>query len=191
MAGGAQWHSSCCWNISNAHTAGMEGGRSLPLLCIPGMQWCTAVATHLCKAAQHSDAAQMCEASRPIVTCGSLSPSLQRTVLCRYERRYIERWLSQGNLLCPATGLALQRPVALTSNLAMRRSIEDWAQRNAEWMLVGDARGPKSAPHQAVSACWHSGRQCGSLAPGKGPRQGDVPSNRGLPPTKGSLQVLQ
>ena len=108
----------------------------------------------------------MREAPRPVITCGSPSHSPQRMVPCRYERRYIERWLSQGNLLCPATGLALQGPVALTSNLAMRRSIEDWAQRNAEWMLVGDAGGPQTAPHQAGRACWHSSRQCESLAPG-------------------------
>ncbi|KAK9816535.1 hypothetical protein WJX72_001652 [[Myrmecia] bisecta] len=27
-----------------------------------------------------------------------------------YERRYIERWLAQGNMRCPATGLLLTRP---------------------------------------------------------------------------------
>ena len=124
----------------------------------------------------------MCEASRPTITCGCLPHSPPRMVPCRYERRYIERWLSQGNLLCPATGLALQRPVALTSNLAMRKSIEDWAQRNAEWMLVGDAREPKIAPHPAGRACWHQAE-----APGRVMRPAKATCS---PPTTGSLLQL-
>ena len=127
---------------------------------------------HLCEAAEHSAAMQMCEASRPMTICDSLSHSPQCMVPCRYERRYIVRWLSQGNLLCPATGLALQRPVALTSNLAMRRSIEDWAQRNAGWMLVCAARGPMVAPHQAggragtvagIVPAWHQAEAPGGV----------------------------
>ena len=56
---------------------------------------------------------------------------------CRsYERRYIERWLEQGNMRCPATGTALTRPVALTPNVSLRRSIEDWAEQHAIWLLV-------------------------------------------------------
>lgn len=54
----------------------------------------------------------------------------------RYERRYIERWLQQGNLRCPATGQRLARPVALTPNGTLRRAIEEWAEKNAPWMLV-------------------------------------------------------
>ena len=127
---------------------------------------------HLWEAAEHSAAMQMCEASRPITICGSLSHSPQCMVPCRYERRYIERWLSQGNLLCPATGLALQRPVALTSNLAMRRSIEDWAQRNAGWMLVCAARCPKgctSPGRGGVPAQWQALCQPGTR---QGPQAG-------------------
>ena len=56
--------------------------------------------------------------------------------LRRYEKRYIERWLEQGNLSCPVTGQALTRPVALTPNVALRHSIEDWAQQHAIFLLV-------------------------------------------------------
>ena len=54
----------------------------------------------------------------------------------RYEKRYIERWLEQGNLTCPVTGQTLTRPVALTPNVALRHSIEDWAQQHAIFLLV-------------------------------------------------------
>ena len=35
------------------------------------------------------------------------------------------------------TGQALTRPVALTPNVALRHSIEDWAQQHAIFLLVG------------------------------------------------------
>lgn len=54
----------------------------------------------------------------------------------RYERRYIERWLAQGNSRCPATGQRMTRPVTLTPNVALRKSMEEWAEKNAAWMLV-------------------------------------------------------
>ena len=54
----------------------------------------------------------------------------------RYERRYIERWLAQGNLRCPATGQSMARPISLTRNVTLRKSIEEWAEKNATWMLV-------------------------------------------------------
>ena len=54
----------------------------------------------------------------------------------RYERRYIERWLAQGNLRCPATGQGMTRPISLTRNVTLRKSIEEWAEKNATWMLV-------------------------------------------------------
>lgn len=56
----------------------------------------------------------------------------------RYERRYIERWLAQGNLRCPATGQRMTRPIALTPNVTLRKSIEEWAEKNAAWMLVSN-----------------------------------------------------
>ena len=54
----------------------------------------------------------------------------------RYERRYIERWLAGGSATCPASGSALAAPVALTPNVALRKSIEVWAEKHARWMLV-------------------------------------------------------
>ena len=54
----------------------------------------------------------------------------------RYERRYIQRWLSSGNATCPASGQALTLPAALTPNLALRKSIEAWAEKYAQWLLV-------------------------------------------------------
>jgi hypothetical protein len=60
--------------------------------------------------------------------------------LCRYERQYIQRWLDQGNTTCPITQEALARPVQLTPNVALRHAIEDWAERNAIWLLVRQQR---------------------------------------------------
>lgn len=55
-----------------------------------------------------------------------------------YERRYIERWLAQGNSRCPATGQRMNRPITLTPNVTLRKSMEEWAEKNAPWMLAGD-----------------------------------------------------
>ncbi|EIE24426.1 U-box-domain-containing protein [Coccomyxa subellipsoidea C-169] len=52
-----------------------------------------------------------------------------------YERRYIERWLAGGSSTCPATGTVLAAPVALTPNVALRKSIEVWAEKHATWLL--------------------------------------------------------
>jgi hypothetical protein len=59
-----------------------------------------------------------------------------RILLSRYERRYIERWLAGGHNRCPATGTALTPPVTLMPNVALRSSIEKWAEKNAAWLLV-------------------------------------------------------
>lgn len=56
--------------------------------------------------------------------------------MCRYERRYIERWLAGGSSTCPATGTVLAAPVTLTPNVALRKSIEVWAEKHATWLLV-------------------------------------------------------
>ena len=55
---------------------------------------------------------------------------------CRYERRYIQRWLNSGNATCPASGQVLTLPATLTPNLALRKSIEAWAEKYAQWLLV-------------------------------------------------------
>ena len=70
----------------------------------------------------------------------------------RYEKRYIERWLEQGHLSCPVTGQPLTRPVALTPNVALRHSIEDWAQQHAIFLLVRLALAPRS-DGSADTAC--------------------------------------
>ncbi|CAL8467415.1 g6953 [Coccomyxa elongata] len=57
-----------------------------------------------------------------------------------YERRYIERWLSGGSSTCPATGTVLAAPVTLTPNVALRKSIEVWAEKHAKWLLGSDAK---------------------------------------------------
>ena len=57
-------------------------------------------------------------------------------MLCRYERRYIERWLAGGRNLCPSTGTVLTLPATLVPNVALRKSIEVWAEKHARWMLV-------------------------------------------------------
>ena len=58
------------------------------------------------------------------------------SVLRRYERRYIERWLAGGRNLCPSTGTVLTLPATLVPNVALRKSIEVWAEKHARWMLV-------------------------------------------------------
>ena len=55
---------------------------------------------------------------------------------CRYERRYIQRWLAGGNRTCPASGQTLTLPATLTPNVALRKSIEAWAEKYALWLLV-------------------------------------------------------
>ena len=57
-------------------------------------------------------------------------------MLRRYERRYIERWLAGGRNLCPSTGTVLTVPATLVPNVALRKSIEVWAEKHARWMLV-------------------------------------------------------
>ena len=57
----------------------------------------------------------------------------------RYERRYIERWLAGGSASCPCTGTSLTPPVPLTPNVALRKSIEVWAEKHARWLLVRGA----------------------------------------------------
>ncbi|GMH39540.1 hypothetical protein BSKO_07438 [Bryopsis sp. KO-2023] len=52
-----------------------------------------------------------------------------------YERRAIIKWLAQGTATCPITGVSLSAPVPLTPNVALRKAIEDWSERNAPWML--------------------------------------------------------
>lgn len=56
--------------------------------------------------------------------------------LHRYERRYIERWLAGGRNLCPSTGTVLALPATLVPNVALRKSIEVWAEKQARWLLV-------------------------------------------------------
>lgn len=77
-------------------------------------------------------------------TLGHVKPSMVTAVLSategwarRYERRYIQRWLNSGNATCPASGQVLALPAALTPNLALRKSIEAWAEKYAQWLLVG------------------------------------------------------
>ncbi len=55
-----------------------------------------------------------------------------------YERVAIERWLAAGNATCPATGQRLGRPVPLTPNVALRRSVEDWCGAHMAWALGSD-----------------------------------------------------
>lgn len=55
---------------------------------------------------------------------------------CSYDRPCIERWLQQGNCSCPATGQALAAPVTLVPNVALRNSIEEWAEKHTPWLLV-------------------------------------------------------
>ena len=71
-------------------------------------------------------------------------------VLRRYERRYIERWLAGGRNLCPSTGTVLTLPATLVPNVALRKSIEVWAEKHARWMLV---RQPSTSQRQLHSAC--------------------------------------
>ena len=61
---------------------------------------------------------------------------VRKFVLCSYERRYIERWLAGGRNLCPSTGTVLTLPATLVPNVALRKSIEVWAEKHARWMLV-------------------------------------------------------
>lgn len=56
---------------------------------------------------------------------------------CSYDRPCIERWLQHGNNSCPATGQLLAAPVQLVPNVALRNSIEEWAEKHAPWLLVG------------------------------------------------------
>ncbi|KAK9835214.1 hypothetical protein WJX81_006329 [Elliptochloris bilobata] len=55
-----------------------------------------------------------------------------------YERRYIQRWLAGGNSTCPASGQVLTLPATLTPNVALRKSIEAWAEKYALWLLDAD-----------------------------------------------------
>lgn len=57
-----------------------------------------------------------------------------------YDRPCIQRWLQQGNNSCPATGLPLTPPVSLVDNVALRNSIEEWAEKHAPWLLGSDRR---------------------------------------------------
>lgn len=57
-----------------------------------------------------------------------------------YERSVIQRWLAEGGSICPITGVELPKPVILTANVALRQAIEDWAYKNAEWMLGPNGR---------------------------------------------------
>lgn len=41
-----------------------------------------------------------------------------------------------GSCTCPATGTVLVAPVTLTPNVALRKSIEVWAEKHAKWLLV-------------------------------------------------------
>lgn len=52
-----------------------------------------------------------------------------------YERWAIEQWLSQGTPTCPVTGVMMKQPVPVTPNVALRRAIEDWGEKNAPWLL--------------------------------------------------------
>ncbi len=73
--------------------------------------------------------------------------------MCRYERRYIERWLSGGRSTCPATGIVLAAPVTLTPNVALRKSIEVWAEKHAKWLLVRFPCGNHFASCTSSVAC--------------------------------------
>eukprot|EP00884_Botryococcus_braunii_P008760 jgi/Botrbrau1/17886/Bobra.0498s0004.2 len=52
-----------------------------------------------------------------------------------YERQYIQRWLEGGHTTCPITQETLTPPIQLTPNVALRHAIEDWAEKNAIWLL--------------------------------------------------------
>ena len=67
----------------------------------------------------------------PAPACPHLAPRPRS-----YDRPCIERWLQAGNSSCPATGQALAAPVTLVPNVALRNSIEEWAEKHAPWLLV-------------------------------------------------------
>ncbi|KAL4420785.1 hypothetical protein ABPG75_010441 [Micractinium tetrahymenae] len=75
-----------------------------------------------------------------------------------YDRPCIERWLSQGNRSCPATGQSLAEPVQLVPNVALRNSIEEWAEKHAPWLLDRQRR-VKPVPKED---------QFGTIAPSAG-----------------------
>lgn len=47
-----------------------------------------------------------------------------------FERRAIEKWIADGNTTCPLTMTALNN-VVLRPNVTLRKSIEEWKERNA------------------------------------------------------------
>lgn len=46
----------------------------------------------------------------------------------------------KGSNRCPITGEELQLPITLTPNIALRKSIEDWAEEKAPWMLTENGK---------------------------------------------------
>jgi len=95
-----------------------------------------------------------------------------------YERAAIERWLAAGNATCPATGQRLGRPVPLTPNVALRRSVEDWCGAHMAWALGPDghvrplpvAEGEAEAASAAAAAAGGgSGRGCAVAGGGAAP----------------------
>jgi len=60
-----------------------------------------------------------------------------------FDRPFLERWLrasarAGAPARCPATGAPLPTPVAVVPNVALRQSIETWAERHAIWLLGDD-----------------------------------------------------
>lgn len=106
-------------------------------------------------------------------------PALPACCACRYDRPCIERWLSQGNRSCPATGQPLAEPVQLVPNLALRNSIEEWAEKHAPWLLVRPARAAGSRRSQRCSRSHAWQRDCPVAAPSAAQRPGPPSRRRG------------
>ena len=56
------------------------------------------------------------------------------------------RWLELGNDRCPVSRRKLARPVALTTDIALRVQIHEWAETHALWLLVSRQRRTRSVP---------------------------------------------
>ena len=71
-----------------------------------------------------------------------------------YERRAIEAWLRGGGRSCPTTGQPVNPDAALIQNLAMRQSIEEWAEVHCPAIIdraTGKVRPiPEAAAAEAV-----------------------------------------
>jgi hypothetical protein len=98
-----------------------------------------------------------------------------------YDRPCIERWLAAGHCSCPATGVALTPPVSLVPNVALRGSIEDWAEKHAPWLLVGGGRGRgERVLVRTARACWARCAAAGLHALAAQPSS----ASEGLPPRR-------